>query len=455
MRLWPSRSEAAVVPDLAEPSAEPAAGQPVPETAALPAVRRRFYGWNLLGVSALINGLGGSVHWQGFTVFFLPVSQGLGLSSAQTALPFALSRAEGGLVGPITGWLIDRYGVRPLMFGGTVLTGIGYLWLAQTNTYLAFVLVYLFVVSLGSSTGFMQATTSALNTWFVRRRGAVMGINSAAFRLGGAFMVPLLSVAILRWGWETAALFIGIGMIVLIAPLALFFKRSPESIGQLPDGDTLRPAEKAGDSKPQSGAPDDEEPDWTTGQALRSRAFWVLATGTVLRMSVHGTVFVHFVPILVWKGEDQQVAANLIGLMALSSVPVILLFGWLSDRFSRQMMLTVSYSSSAVSLFLLTTVEGTWPVFGAMLLFTGSEAGSSLNWALVGDLFGRKKFATIRGMLAPLYNTALLITPVAVGWVFDETGSYRGSLFVGAIVMLLAAFTFSQLKASKRPETAA
>ncbi len=446
MRFWPSRN---VAPEITV--ADVAAG-----AKANTAQRKRFYGWNLVGASAAINGFGGSIHWQGFTVFFLPVSQGLGLSSAQTALPFALSRAEGGLVGPFTGWLIDKFGVRPLMLIGTVVTGIGYLWLSQTSTYLSFVLVYLFVLSLGSSTGFMQATTSALNTWFVRKRGVVMGINSAAFRLGGAIMVPLLSFAVLRWGWETAALYVGFGMILFIAPMALFFKRSPESIGQLPDGDLPAPAvQQNGQIQAATAASIYDDDDWTTKEAIRSRAFWVLATGTVLRMSVHGAIFVHFVPILVWKGENQQVAANLIGLLALCSVPVILLFGWLSDRFSRQKMLMVSYMSSAASLYLLTIVDGTWPIFGAMLLFAGSEAGSSLNWALVGDLFGRRRFASIRGMLAPIYNSALLVTPVAVGWIFDETGSYRISLQAGAVLMVLAGITFLRLKPSIRATSSA
>ena len=153
--------------------------------------KKRFYGWNIVAASALTNGFGGSVHWQGFTVFFIPISQSLGLSSAQTAMPFALSRAENGILGPITGVLLDKYGVRRMMIFGTVMTGVGYIWLAQTSTYLAFLLVYLFVVSIGSSTSFMQASTSALNTWFSRRRGMVMSINSAAFRLGGAFMVNM------------------------------------------------------------------------------------------------------------------------------------------------------------------------------------------------------------------------------------------------------------------------
>ena len=406
--------------------------------------KKRFYGWNIVLASALTNGFGGSVHWQGFTVFFIPISQSLGLTAAQTAMPFALSRAENGLTGPITGWLIDRYGVRKLMLIGTIMTGVGYVWLSQTSTFLAFLLVYLFVISLGSSTSFMQASTTAINTWFSRNRGVAMSINSAAFRLGGAFMVPLLSVAVLRWGWETAALWVGVGMLVFITPLAFVFKRSPESIGVGPDGDPLKEAKSQ--HKINQGEIRDSEDEWTAKQAVRTSAFWTLALGTVLRMSVHGTIFVHFVPILVWKGESQQMAANLIGLLALCSVPMILFFGWLSDRIGRQRLLGGCYISAACSLLLLNVVDGPWPIFTALLLFAGTEIGSGLNWALVGDLFGRKRYATIRGLLSPIYNLALFTTPVAAGWIKDETGSYEIVLLSGTVLLIAAALTFLLIK---------
>jgi len=393
-----------------------------------------------------MNGLGGSVHWQGFTVLFIPISQSLGLSNAQTAMPFALSRAENGLMGPITGWLLDRYGVRRLMLIGTIFTGVGYILLAQTSTFWAFVFVYLFVVSVGSSTSFMQASTTAINTWFARRRGIAMSINSAAFRLGGAFMVPLLSVAVLRWGWETAALWVGIGMLVLIAPLSILFKRSPESIGLGPDGDPLPKQVSGSDAESNSAEITATDDDWTAKDAIRTRAFWVLALGTVLRMSVHGTIFVHFVPILVWKGETQQTAANLIGLVALISVPLILYFGWLSDRLGRQKLLAGCYLSAASSLLLLNVVDGTWPILLAMILFTGTEIGSGLNWALVGDLFGRRRFATIRGLLSPIYNVALFSMPILAGWVKDETGSYELVLIAGGVLMIAAALTFLAIR---------
>jgi len=380
-------------------------------------------------------------------VMFLPVAESLGLSRAQTAMAFSLSRAENGIMGPFTGWLVDRYGPRPLMIGGTILVGIGYIMLSRTTSYRDFVLVYIFVISIGASTSFMQATTTALNAWFVRRRGMVMALNSAAFRVGGAFMVPLLSVVVLKWGWETAALWVGVMMIVLVAPLALFMRRSPEQYGMLPDGD-IREISESG-AKSVSGTKTGEE-DWEVKEAIKTRAFYVLAAGTVLRMSVHGAIFVHLIPILVWKDASPQGAANMVGLLALVSVPLIIFLGWVSDKVSRQKILAGAYVLSGTGLILMNFVDSTVGVFLALLLFAGSEAGSALNWALVGDLFGRKKFATIRGILSPMYNAALFVTPVAAGWIFDKTESYEIVLLTGGGLFFAAAIVFFSLQAPVR-----
>ena len=399
-----------------------------------------------------MNGLGGSVLWQGFTVFFIPVSESLNLTAWQTSLAFSLARAENGVLGPITGWALDRYGFRPLMFAGTLVTGIGYIMLAGTNSYISFMLVYLCVVSVGSSTSFMQATTAALNTWFVRLRGFVMSVNSAAFRLGGAIVIPLLSYVVLTWGWQLAAVAVGVGMIVLILPLTILFRRSPESMGLAPDGAapaaSRRPTPSRTDAGREGDSPAVPEPggDWTTKQALKSPQFWILVAATTLRISVHGTIFVHFIPILVSLGEGQQTAANLLGLLSLFAVPLILGTGFLSDRVGRPIMLAGLYTMAAFSLLGLTFVEGTLPVFLALLLFSGSEAGSSLNWAIVGDLFGRRRYASIRGMMAPAYNGVLIVAPVAAGWAYDQTGSYEIVLYIGTALMLTAAVVFLALQ---------
>ena len=426
-----------------------------------------YYGWYMLAGASLMNAFGGTIVWQGFAVFFIPVSESLGITYWQTSLAFALARAENGVLGPITGWALDRFGYMPLILGGTLITGIGYIVLSKTDTYIAFMLVYLFVISIGSSTSFMQATTAALNTWFIRYRGLVMSINSAAFRLGGAIMIPLISVGVINLGWQTTSWIIGAALIIFIAPLAFLFRRSPESMGLKPDGgvsyshmrrrirerqatSTSQAAIGQSDRSQTTNSSENSSGDFTTRQALRTPSFWILVTATTLRMSVHGTIFLHFIPILVWRGETQQTSANLVGLISLSAVPVILFTGYISDRVGRPLMLTFLYSASAVSLLLLTLVEGTWPIFLAMLLFTGSEAGSSLNWAIVGDLFGRARYATIRGMMAPIYNMALIVAPVAAGYTFDRLGTYQPVLIAGTVLMFIAALVFLVLQPAVR-----
>ncbi len=410
----------------------------------------------MLAGASVMNALGGTIVWQGFAVFFIPVAESLGIAYWQTSLAFALARAENGVLGPITGWALDKFGYIPLILSGTLITGFGYILLSRQDTYIAFLLVYLCVVSIGSSTSFMQATTAALNTWFIRYRGLVMSINSAAFRLGGAIVIPLLSVGVINLGWQTTSVIVGIILVVAIAPISLIFRRSPESMGLRPDGGVSythmrrRIRERAAASQPQATTPDSSvgisnvaaDGDFTTKQALKTPSFWILVTATTLRISVHGTIFLHFIPILVSRGEAQQTAANLVGAISLAAVPVIIFTGYISDRVGRPLMLTFLYSASAVSLLLITLVEGTWPIFLAMLLFVGSEAGSSLNWAIIGDLFGRARYATIRGMMAPIYNAALIVAPVAAGYTFDRLGTYQPVLITGTILMFTAAGVF-------------
>ncbi len=432
-----------------------------------PLFKGTYYGWYMLAGASVMNALGGTIVWQGFAVFFIPVAESLGIAYWQTSLAFALARAENGVLGPITGWALDKFGYIPLILAGTLITGFGYILLSRQDTYIAFLLVYLCVVSIGSSTSFMQATTAALNTWFIRYRGLVMSINSAAFRLGGAIVIPLLSVGVISLGWQTTSVIVGIILVVVIAPLSFLFRRSPESMGLKPDGGVsythmrrrIRERQAASTTQATSGQSDESqttdssgssEGDFTTKQALKTPSFWILVTATTLRISVHGTIFLHFIPILVSRGEAQQTAANLVGAISLAAVPVIIFTGYISDRVGRPLMLTFLYSASAVSLLLITLVEGTWPIFLAMLLFVGSEAGSSLNWAIIGDLFGRARYATIRGMMAPIYNAALIVAPVAAGYTFDRLGTYQPVLITGTILMFTAAGVFLILQPAVR-----
>ena len=193
------------------------------------------------------------IFFRGFSVFFLPVRDSLALTNAQTALVFSVARAEGGLGGPWAGWLIDRFGNRLLVVVGVILSAIGYFLFARVvHGFWSFALVYLGVISFGSSIAFQHAMFAGFNNWFRRRRSLTMSILAAISSLGGLVLVPLVSLMVLHLGWQWAAFAAGLTYLIGILPMTLILRNRPEDMGLLPDGDAtppvLAPAGRGGPS---------------------------------------------------------------------------------------------------------------------------------------------------------------------------------------------------------------
>jgi len=408
-----------------------------------------FFGWWIVMASVFSNGTGGAIHWQGFSVFFLPVTESLGLSRFQTSLVFSFARLENGLMGPFTGYLIDRFGPRWMAFFGSLMVGVGYIILAKTDTYYQFLIVYIAVISFGASTSFMQASMAVLNTWFIRRRGLVMSINAAGMRGGAAIFIPTLGWLLSVYSWQAVSVGIGLMMIFWVAPFALVYRRSPESYNMRPDGDTLEMREAAARA---GGGAFRTDVAWGVKEAMRTSAYWLLALATTLRLGVTSAIQVHAIAIFVWKSESAVTGAVMLGAVSAIAFPIILLMGWLSDRVARGPLLFVSYTISGIGLVLLNFVEGTVLVFITFAMFDPAQASASVNWSLVGDLFGRRNFATLRGLLAPMYNIATVVTVSGAGFLYDQTESYSIVLIVGAALLFGSALTFFVLKAPTKPE---
>jgi MFS family permease len=203
----------------------------------LQARSKLFYGWFVLSGAMLVNAVGGGIHSYGFSVFFLPLRESLGISAASASLIFSLSRAEGAIEGPLAGYLIDRFGARIMMAVGASIMALGYILLATADSYIAVLLIYLCVIAVGFNCGFGHATLALVNSWFIRRRSLAMPLATSAFSLGGAVVAPALGLAVNAFGWRTAAALAGVAIIVLILPnVLLLIRRSPESGGLRPDG---------------------------------------------------------------------------------------------------------------------------------------------------------------------------------------------------------------------------
>jgi len=402
-------------------------------------ISRLFYGWRMIAVGSALRVLGGGLYYYGFSVFFLPLSQDLGLNRAATSLVFSLARAQGALEGPVAGYFMDRYGPRPLIIMAICLTGIGHMILSGVHSYAMLIVVYMGLVSLSFHAGFMDAPMVIANTWFIRKRTMAMAIISGSVGLGGFLLTPLLSQAIHAWGWRRAAVLNGIAFLLLGLPLALFVRRSPESMGLRPDGDPPHPAGDRGAHAKAEVA----EANTTLRGAMHTSAFWFLTIGTLLRIVALSAVNVHYVPIMVWKGMSEQTAAFMLGAQAFLGLLSHMFIGWIADRVDKARLMAICMVISATALLFLIYGQTEWQIWLFLPLFTVVESTFPVNWSAVGDFFGRKNFAKIRGTMSFVQTWGAVAGPVIAGALYDRTHSYNQLLWGLIGVLLVTAVLYA------------
>lgn len=413
-----------------------------------------FYGWRMVAAGCVMRMLGGGFHLYGFTIFFLPITNDLGLSRAATSLVFSLARAEGAIEGPLAGYMIDKYGPRPIMLAGIIMSGLGYMLLATVHSYAAFLIVYLGVISLAFSAGFMHSPMVLANSWFIRRRAMAMTLISSAIGIGGTLITPILAFTVAQWGWRTGAFVAGVGLIVTGVPIALYVKRSPESMGLVPDGvaANIEQTRRTPASRETTHEREHEhDREFTLKQALRTAAFWKLVLATTTRVGVFNSITVHFVPIMVWRGASEAKAAALLATMALMSLPSHLFIGWIADRVNKPKLMASCMLLGAVAVAILAYGDGEWALWTFTLLFTFVEALFPVSWATVGDYFGRQHFATIRGNMSFFYLWGPALGPVITGYVYDRHQSYAPLMNSYIAIALIAGLLYASLRAPKTP----
>ena len=407
-----------------------------------------FYGWWIVILGSLISAVGSGILYHSFTVFFLPIQRDLVVSSAAVSLLYGATRLEGGVEGPIVGYLIDRFGPRAVIISGTTMAGVGFILLPLVHSFWAFFLVYVLIISVGFNAGFFHPVSTAVNSWFIRRRGTGFAIISAAGSMGGIVLAPVLSYLILNFGWRTGAVFAGLLILIVAVPAAMPIHRSPEKRGLRPDGG---PQNENLTEQTSPVTPAAADVDFTVRQALRTTNYWLLSLSITLRLLVTVTLTAHLVPILVWKGMNEATAAYSVSLLALSGTIATLAMGWIGDRWNKPLLCTLGILAAPVGMLGLMLSQSTLSLYVFPIGIGITWATAPLNWALIGDFFGRRSYATLRGIMGVSYSIATFFAPIYAGWVFDLTGSYTIVLIIFSIILLIAASLFAVLRHPSPP----
>ncbi len=402
---------------------------------------RIFYGWYIVSASIVIMLFIGGVIDFGFTAVIEPIAAEFGWSYAQISLAASLRGLEIGLLAPVMGLLVDRWGPRRLVMGGSFLICSGLLTLSRVNSIAMFYGAFA-LIAIGMSTCAQTVIMTAVANWFRRKAGLAIGITASGFGLGG-LLVPVVTKLIDAFGWQSAMFYLGLTTLAVIFPLALLIRHKPEPYGYQPDGDQVTSGRVENQSITVLTV---KEISLTPWQALKNRAFWYIAIGSMCHGFVIGAIVTHVMPYLGSLGISRVYSSLVALILPVFSIGGRLSSGWLADKFGSQRIFAVSFLSMTAGLFIFGNLTGglLWLFFPFIIFFSlGWGCSVTSRLSLLREYFGRGRFGTILGFLSGIMMVGSISGSPFAGWIFDTFNSYKGAWFgfcgvtiLGAILVL-------------------
>jgi MFS family permease len=375
-----------------------------------------FYGWWMVAAGFGLELLIGALMFHAYGAYAVLLREEFGWSKTMLSAAFAMSRAESGILGPVQGWLTDRFGPRALIRVGIVIFGIGFLLFSRIDGPVAFFATF-FMMAVGSSLGGYLPISVALVTWFRRRRALALSISGMGMAVGG-LLTPVVVTALSRYGWRWTAFASGLVVLTLGLPLAQLMRRPPETYGLTPDGERrVAAGATASTLDPRS---------YTAREAMATHAFWYISLGHAAALLVVSAVMVHMVIHVTERlGYTLAQAGAVVALLTVMQATGQLSGGWLGDRFSKRWICAGCMLGHASALMLLGLATAFWMVL-AFAVLHGLSWGmrGPLMAAIRADYFGSGSFGMISGVSSMVIMFGMMLGPLVAGVLADRTGSY-------------------------------
>lgn len=399
-----------------------------PEETSLPTLRRPFYGWYIVGAAVIMQAMPSGLVMQAFGTYVVLLEAEYGWSRAALAGAFSVMRIEEGLLGPIEGWLLDRFGPRAIMRVGTIMFACGMFLIARTDSLLDFYIAFV-VIAVGVSLAGFLALTTAVVQWFDRRRSLAMGIALLGGASGG-LMLPLVVSALETYGWRAVAAGSGVIVLAVGLPMVQVIRNQPERYGMYPDG--IAPDDTPEGIEERALLPRME---FTVREALRTGAFWLISLAHAASVLVVSVVTVHLTPHVVSLGYSLQQAALVITVQTVANLIARPIGGLISDRVGSRAVILVAMLMHAAALGLLARAEAPWMLWAfAVLNGLGWGTRVPVIVSMRAEYFGSRSFGTIMGISTMVVTVAAVAAPVLAGWSFDVLGSYTLSFTILAVL---------------------
>ena len=377
----------------------------------------------------------------------VPLEEEFGWSRATTSGAVSLNLILYGLTAPFAAALMERFGLRRVVAAALLLVAAGSgLTLVMTSAWQLW-LLWGFAVGIGTGSLALVFGAIVANRWFVRHRGVVIGVFSAASSTGQLVFLPAIAQLADGSGLAVGCAAWSTGFALLLVPLVwVVLRDQPADVGH----HAVRRGR--GEVPPAPAAGSGRGPDRARApcaRAPRSRTFWILfATFWICGWSTNGLIGTHFIPAAhdhgmpeTDRGRPARPDRDLRHRRARSRR------GWLTDRVDSRYLLFVYYFFRGLSLLLVPWLLGphVHPSLFLFILFYGLDWVATVppTVALCRQHFGIERSSVVFGWVFASHMVGAGIAASYAGWIRTGLGDYfvawmtAGALCLGAAGLCL------------------
>ncbi|MBO9601252.1 MAG: MFS transporter [Novosphingobium sp.] len=413
------------------------------------ALRKGFYGWRLVAAFWAIMAVNLALPMYGLSFLNVYMADEFHFSRTTLAVAYALFMAMTGLPGPLVAKLIAKVGIRnTLALGNFLLAAAAAAMATIVTTPVMLLLVAGIAIGTSDAIGGPIPAQAGVTFWFVRRRSLALAVVLSGGTIGGVVSAPLLEKVVAaangdwRYGWWLIAVF----ALLASAISLLFVKDRPEDIGQSPDG--------GAESALEEGVPAEAHnvrrrvhlttQDWTSGQVLRSPAFWLLMLCAVGFSGAYVIFLAQGALQIRDLGYSLQTAAYLLSAAVAIGLAAHMAAGYLGDRIDPQYLWVAAMACQATGIVLFAHANHPWLLYASVaLLGIGGSSSMVCMVTLLGNWFGARAYASVYGLASAVQSTLGAAAPVLAGAYYDRFGTFTPVLYgvgigcaAGAVLLL-------------------
>ncbi len=379
------------------------------------------------------------------SVLILPLEEEFGWRRDVISAAIAINVLLFGLTAPFAAALMDRFTIRKVVMSALSVISLGALLTIWMNQSWHLLLLWGVVVGIGTGSMALVFAATIANRWFIKKRGLVIGVLTAAGASGQLVFLPTLANLAQDPGWRASSLMISIAAFLMVPLIYFFLKEDPQSINTTPYGaesDWQPPMlEKGNAAKVAIDALKD---------ASKVRNFWYLVGSFfVCGLSTSGLIGTHFIPAAHDHGMSQVTAASLLALIGVFDVVGTITSGYLTDRIDPRKLLFFYYSLRGLSLFLLpsilfSTVELSTLVF---VIFYGLDWIATVppTVMLCRQVLGPEKGAIIYGWVFAAHQIGGSIAAFGAAVLRIKFGDYAAAFYITGVLCLITSYFVLQI----------